>query len=109
MRSFLFLILLSLELLSDSSFITKREYGEQLYNEPRGVGCSNCHGVDGKGAKIVSYIHKKKEKVIIAPSIRFLKAKEIEKGVNRHPSYVPNYFLVKDEYKSLEAFLEKKK
>ncbi|MCV6608065.1 MAG: cytochrome c [Campylobacterales bacterium] len=108
MKSLLFAFVLLSNLFGEDSFITKSEYGEQLYKKPRGIGCSNCHGKGGSGMKITSYLHKKKKKEIIAPSIRFLSAKKIEEGVNKHPSFVPKYFLVEDEYKSLEAFLEKK-
>lgn len=35
----------------NNSFITKYEYGKMLFNNPRGIGCNNCHGDDARGKK----------------------------------------------------------
>lgn len=94
---------------SKESFITSYEYGEKLYNQPRGIGCSKCHGKKGEGDQIVSYKDGEKTVTLIAPNIRFMPASKIKEGVEKnHPSFVPKYFLVDDEYKSLQTFLEKK-
>lgn len=41
----------------NNSFITKYEYGKMLYNNPRGIGCNNCHGDDARGKKLVEFKH----------------------------------------------------
>lgn len=38
----------------NNSFITKYEYGKMLYNNPRGIGCNNCHGDDARGKNLLS-------------------------------------------------------
>jgi len=47
---------------SDNSFITKKEYGKMLYNNPRGISCKKCHGKDAKGTTIAKFKHVKKDK-----------------------------------------------
>ena len=41
----------------NNSFITKYEYGKMLYNNPRWIGCNNCHGDDARGKKLVEFKH----------------------------------------------------
>lgn len=44
----------------ETSFITTKEYGEMLYNNPRGISCKKCHGKNGKGKFIAKFIHRYK-------------------------------------------------
>tara|TARA_B110000046_G_C13007556_1_gene405065 strand:- start:374 stop:757 length:384 start_codon:yes stop_codon:yes gene_type:complete len=41
----------------DNSFITKYEYGQMLYVNPRGISCVKCHGANAKGKEIASFTH----------------------------------------------------
>lgn len=58
----------------NNSFITKYEYGKMLFNNPRGIGCSNCHGEDARGRKIVEFKHVHDKKTyncsLVAPDIK---------------------------------------
>ena len=50
----------------NNSFITKYEYGKMLYNNPRGIGCNNCHGDDARGKNLLSLSMFKIKKSIFA-------------------------------------------
>lgn len=90
-----------------NSFITKKEYGEMLYKNPRGIGCDKCHGKDGSGSVISEFFDKEdKKRTLFAPSIKFYNAFTLHKGIKKHPSYVPKYFLTTDELVSVSKFLE---
>ena len=49
------LVFLPLLLGASEDFISHDEYGQMLYNNPRGVSCSQCHGDNGEGCVIVSF------------------------------------------------------
>ena len=105
------------------SFITKYEYGEMLYKNPRGVGCIKCHKADGEGGLISTYIDKfGKQRNIYAPAINKLSLKKF-KQILIHQNYskirngkklqknrvifMPTYFLVDDEVDSLHYYITK--
>ncbi len=111
----------------NSSFITQKEYGKMLYENPRGIGCNKCHGDDGTGSFIASYKHRsKKEKekksyTITASNIRNIDFELFKKAVNnlslskkekqilnrakKHISIMPQYFLTDEELKSIHFYL----
>ena len=64
------LLLLPLFLGANEDFISHYEYGEMLYNNPRGVSCSQCHGHNGEGEVIVQYQDEEGKKVIRGSDIR---------------------------------------
>jgi len=117
-------LILPIFLLADESFISNLEYGEMLYKNPRGIGCIKCHGKNGKGKIIATYINDKtgqKEK-LIAPDItkvsyqvfynRIKYSKILKKGKFRVLNYsvMPKYnYLVDDEIKSIYNYLHKGK
>ncbi len=96
----------------DNSFITKYEYGRMLYNNPRGIGCNKCHGVNGKGLVIAHFINKKGKIVSLdAPAIYKLKFKVFNKKLQDQSSssfIMPTYFLTKQEIKSLYFYITNK-
>ena len=53
-------------------FISKPEYAQMLYQNPRGIGCDKCHGKKGEGMIIAKYKHKGKRKILEAPRINNL-------------------------------------
>ncbi len=65
----LILLLLPILLLSDNltnnkqqdndSFLLEIEYGRMLYNNPRGISCSKCHGKEGKGGQTIAKYYDK--------------------------------------------------
>jgi len=138
MKRLLFLILfLFSNLFSDesdlmninNSFITKYEYGEMLYNNPRGIGCNTCHGDKAEGKEIVSFTHihnkKKYNCVLVVPNIKNVKYEEFFEKVNskknpkRHfekeqvcekliyrASIMPTYFLVDEEINAIYYYVK---
>jgi len=113
----------------DNSFITKFEYGEMLYNNPRGIGCNTCHGSNAKGKKIVSFDHiynKKKYKCILrVPNIKNIEYDVFFKKINvkRNPkkkfekeqvcekliyrsNIMPTYFLVEEEIDAIYYYIK---
>ena len=103
------------------SFITKYEYGEMLYKNPRGIGCVKCHNPNGTGGLISTYKDKFGEKkTIFAPAINKLsleKFKQIltkqnysktrngEKLAKNRVIFMPTYFLVDEEVQSLHYYI----
>jgi hypothetical protein len=92
-----------------SSFITKSEYGQLLYNNPRGIGCNLCHGQKGEGMFIASYKHKGETINVSAPDIRYLDFNSFKKAMNtdKIKSVMPKYFLTDDEIDSIYFYLKK--
>jgi mono/diheme cytochrome c family protein len=119
----LILLILPIFLFSES-FISNLEYGKMLYNNPRGISCAKCHGENGKGRIIATYIDDKtgnKEK-LIAPNItnisyeifynRVKNSKILKKGKFKTLNYsaMPKYnYLVDEEIKSIYNYLHKGK
>lgn len=70
----------------NNSFITKYEYGKMLYNNPRGIGCNNCHGDDARGKKLVEFKHTQNQEEyfcsLIAPDIKYIEYDVFSKKVN---------------------------
>jgi mono/diheme cytochrome c family protein len=108
--------------LFSESFISNLEYGNMLYNNPRGISCAKCHGKSGKGRVIATYINDKtgKKEKLIAPNItnisyeifynKVKNSKILKKGKFKTLNYsaMPKYnYLVDDEIKSIYDYLHK--
>ena len=138
MKNLIYLILVSFTTLFavinktikvNNSFITKFEYGEMLYNNPRGIGCNTCHGDNAKGKKIVSFEHtynkKKYNCVLSVPNIKntaylvFLKKVNSKKNPKKKfekeqvcekliykANIMPTYFLVDDEIDAIYYYIK---
>ncbi len=104
MRYILFLIL-PMILFSSSSFITPLEYASQLYKNPRGIGCGECHGEYGEGMVIAEYMHKNEKKTFSAPAINTIGFEEFYKVLNKRNKGMPRYFLTNGEIKALYLYL----
>jgi len=94
----------------DNSFITKFEYGQMLYENPRGIGCHKCHGKDAKGSFIALYKDKDKNiHKITAPNItnltkeKFYKKVKVKKNKSK---IMPTYFLTDDELDSIFFYIK---
>lgn len=113
----------------NNSFITKFEYGEMLYNNPRGIGCNTCHGSDASGKKIVSFTHiydkKKYNCTLDVPNIKAVEYDVFFKKVNakKNPkkkfeksqvcekliyksNIMPTYFLVEEEIDAIYYYIK---
>ncbi|RBQ29168.1 c-type cytochrome [Aliarcobacter vitoriensis] len=116
----------------NNSFITKYEYGKMLYNNPRGIGCNNCHGDDARGAKIVDFKHTQNDEEyicsIIAPDIKYIEYNNFSKKVNskknenlkfeKHQvcdkliykaNVMPTYFMVEEEIEAIYYYIQNMK
>jgi len=90
------------------SFISDYEYGEMLYNNPRGVSCAECHGKSGEGKVIVQYqgIHGKDS--IRGADIRQKSLVDMIDSVARYHKVMPRYYLTDEEVIAIYDFLQKK-
>lgn len=90
------------------SFISDYEYGEMLYNNPRGVSCSQCHGKSGEGQVIVEYQDIEGKESIKGADIRKKSLQEMITSVNSYHKVMPRYYLTHDEVKAIYEYLQKK-
>ncbi len=105
MRLFIGIILL-FNLLFGEDFISKFEYGQMLYENPRGVSCKKCHGKVGEGAFIASFIDAKgKKHEFYGPDIRGLDFKSFKKHIESGGRIMPRFFLTNKELEALYEFI----
>lgn len=102
----LFILFIPFFLFANEDFISHYEYGEMLYQNPRGVSCANCHGITGKGKVIASYkeagvVHK-----IVGVKIDNKSLKEITKSLKSPHKIMPKYYLTKTEIKAIYDYLQ---
>jgi len=95
------IFLVTSSLFSDNSFITAKEYSQELYKNPRGIGCYHCHGKRGEGRLIARYVHKGKARNFTGPAINLISFKRFSKALNEGKVGMPRYFLTQKEIKSL--------
>jgi len=87
-------------------FISEFEYGQMLYQNPRGVSCVPCHGDNGEGAIIARYGSKKEPKVLRGPDIRQVTEKDLRKALEKGPGVMPRYFLTDEEIRALFTYIK---
>lgn len=97
----------------DEAFITTQEYGQMLYNNPRGIGCNKCHGDNAKGMYLGEYTNTKQKKVVInAPDITHVSFEKFLKKLSsqniKKSLIMPTYFLTNSELKSLYMYITSK-
>ncbi len=119
----LILLLLPIFLLSNEnntteSFLSDIEYGEMLYNNPRGIPCSKCHGRQGKGGhKIAKYYDKySNPKILKGSDITIYNLRELDaslsnrfKDKNNHRirhKIMPMYYLTHKEIRAIYLYLQ---
>ena len=124
----LLLLLLPILLLSDDiadnnsskedSFLLEVEYGRMLYNNPRGIPCSKCHGKEGKGGqKIAKYYDKySNPKLLKGIDITTYTLSELKDSLknnfrdenNRRVRHkiMPIYYLTDQEVKAIYTYLK---
>lgn len=101
-------LLFPLLLSGQEDFISHYEYGEMLYNNPRGVSCSQCHGISGEGKEIVQYQDIHGKEVLKGADIRDKTLKEMIVSVNSYHKVMPRYYLTNEEVKAIYDYLQKK-
>lgn len=92
-------------LAADESFITPQEYADQLYHNPRGIGCHLCHGEAGEGKVIARYEEKGEKKAFRAPPINTIGFAGFEAALTERVKGMPRYFLTEQERRSLYLYL----
>ncbi len=103
------LVFVPLLLGASEDFISHYEYGQMLYNNPRGVSCSECHGENGEGRTIVSYKDVDGEKKVIKGSdIRKKSFSCMLNSVDIYRKIMPRYYLTDEEVKAIFDYLRKK-
>ena len=99
--------LLGMALWGEESFITQYEYGQMLYENPRGIGCIHCHGKHGEGAVIARYKEGDEAKVLRGPDIRNLSKAALKTSLEKRHRVMPTYFFTPKEIDALHTFLSK--
>ncbi|WP_457596463.1 c-type cytochrome [Hydrogenimonas sp.] len=90
---------------AEDSFITQYEYGQMLYENPRGIGCVHCHGKHGEGAVIARYKEQGEEKVLKGPDIRHADEATLKAVLKKRHRVMPTYFLTPQEIAALHYYL----
>ncbi len=87
-------------------FISEFEYGQMLYQNPRGVSCVPCHGDRGQGAEIARYRDTRGREVILrGPDIRHSTARQIVEALRKGPGVMPRYFLTDKEIQAIVTYI----
>ena len=109
MRVFI-VVLLVINILSakeKDNFISKFEYGQMLYENPRGVSCKRCHGPLGKGSFIASFIDSKgKIHKFYGSDIRNLDFATFKKQVETGGRIMPRFYLTNKELEAIYNFIK---
>jgi len=108
LKNLLLIILLSLFIYGDD-FISDYEYGGMLYENPRGVSCSKCHGKNGKGELIATYKEDGLKKEIKGPDITATTLQDMIKSVTHFHDVMPTYALTNKEIQAIYEYIVAKK
>lgn len=106
---YIFALLVLMDVYFADDFITAEEYAKMLYQNPRGIGCYNCHGEKGDGEVITTYIQDYQIKELSAPSIRRITFKKFKKALSKNHDIMPRYFLTDSEIMALYDYVHKKR
>lgn len=102
------LMILSCMIVEAGDFISDFEYGQMLYDNPRGVSCVPCHGRTGKGKRIVSYRDKSGKKIHISgPDITDSTLEDIKLSIREGRGVMPRYFLTDEEAETIYKYIQK--
>jgi len=89
-------------------FITEFEYGQMLYQNPRGASCAACHGDTGEGKIIASYQSRDGKNITLqGPDIRNVSLEQMRESIRKGRGVMPRYFLTDDEVRTLHAYLQR--
>jgi len=100
-------LLIALQLVGATSFITKEEYAASLYHNPRGIGCQMCHGEAGEGRRIAHYKDKGEKKVFEGKPINKIPFAQFYTRVNSKIIGMPRYYLTDVEIQTLYYYLHR--
>ena len=106
MSRFISIALLLCMTLYAEDFISEFEYGQMLYQNPRGVSCVPCHAETGEGTVIASYRDKNgNKKELRGPDIRFDDLDAYRKSFKKGPGVMPRYLLTDKEIRAIYRFI----
>ena len=108
MRGILLLGFLLFSFLHGDDFIAKEEYGEKIYENPRGISCAKCHGPTGKGNLLVTIQEGKRRYSITAPNIRNVTREALVRSLRMQRTLMPRYHLTEGEVEALYIYLNTK-
>ena len=100
------LMLLPFLLWGGEDFISHYDYGEMLYDNPRGVSCAQCHGESGEGTVIVTYKDVEGKQVLRGSDIRHDNLKNMIHSVNSYHKVMPRYYLTDEEVEAIYDYLK---
>jgi hypothetical protein len=81
------------------------EYSSQLYKNPRGIGCQNCHGEKGEGKLVANYTHNNVNKKFAGSAINKLEWSTFYYALNRSNNGMPRYYLTEKEIQALYLYI----
>jgi mono/diheme cytochrome c family protein len=104
----------------DESFLSLLEYGQMLYKNPRGIACTKCHGLTGKGGKkIAKYYDKHKNiKLLRSSNITNYSLKDLraslknqyrKDGHRQRHKIMPMYYMTEQEILAIFTYLKSNK
>ena len=93
---------------ADEDFISHYEYGEMLYQNPRGVSCQQCHGESGEGTTIVEFRDIHGKQAIRGSDIRKASLQTIIHAISNYHKIMPRYYLTDEEVKAIYDYLQEK-
>jgi len=102
-----FILFFVLNVYGGDSFITNLEYAKMLYQNPRGIGCDKCHGIDGEGKILTKYKEKGRIIYLKSPKINNISKEDFFKSFEQRHKIMPKYFLTYQEINSLFFYLQK--
>ncbi|WP_292655221.1 cytochrome c [Nitratifractor sp.] len=86
-------------------FISEFEYGQMLYQNPRGVSCVPCHGDHGEGALIAAYREEGETKRLRGPNIQRVDRQTLRRVLTTGKGVMPRYFLTDEEIRALYTYI----
>ena len=101
----------------NESFLSLLEYGKMLYKNPRGISCSKCHGLEGKGGKKIAKYFDKHKNIKLLKSTNItnysleelkasLKNKYRKNGKRKRHKIMPIYYMTEEEILAIFTYLE---
>jgi len=95
-------------LFGQEAFISYSEYGQMLYQNPRGISCVQCHGKNGEGISIIKYKEGDKLKELRGADIRNMNLISMQKALNAYHKVMPRYYLTNKEIEAIYDYLKVK-
>ena len=94
-------------LLSGEDFISEFEYGQMLYQSPRGVSCASCHGKLGEPTYVATLQEDNGTKIdFITPDIRKLSIEKFRRALAKGGKIMPKYYLTNKEVEAIYKYIQ---